>query len=131
MRLIALKPIRMKTSKGNVEIQEEETFSPVNIKPFIEAGVAVPLTPETFRQEFNILANHLKQQFTSKNMTRLQELVIQMDKAWEAVDYPAFKKTIDAMLQIEGIAGTVAPEDANYNKDNEDSKTVNLLSVKG
>lgn len=131
MQLIALKPIRVKTSKGNVEIRQGDTFSPVKSEMFIKKGVAVQVTSEHFRVEFLNLANHLKQQFTSKNMTRLQELVIQMDEAWEAVYYPAFKKTIDAMLQIEGIEVTVTPEDVGYRTDNEDSKSVNLLSVKG
>lgn len=107
MRLIAMKPIRMKTSKGTIDILQGETFNPVNAKPLIEAGVAIPITQEIFKGEFKKLAAHLKQQFMGENMARLQELAYKMDEAWDALDYPAFWKAIDAMMAIEGTPDTL------------------------
>ena len=108
MQLIALKPIRLKTSKGLVEIQSGNLFNPFDTRPFIEGGIATPVTQEFFKKTFERLSNHLRQRnYTQENFARLQVMASEMDAAWESMDYPTFEKVIAAMKQIHG---TLRPE---------------------
>lgn len=56
---------------------------------------------DMFKRAFNQLAEHLRQRdYTPENMERLKTLSLEMDDAWQTMDYPVFKMTIDRMMQI-------------------------------
>lgn len=59
---------------------------------------------ETFKREFNQLASHLRDRdYSPDNFTKLQTLSLEMDAAWNRLDFHEFKKVIDEMMQIPGL----------------------------
>jgi hypothetical protein len=62
-----------------------------------------PVTQETFSREFNQLASHLRNRdYSPNNFTKLQTLSLEMNAAWNRLDFHEFKKVIDEMMQIPG-----------------------------
>ena len=57
-----------------------------------------------FKDEFNRLAEHLRQRnYIPENFAKLQRLTLEMNRAWETLNYSTFKKTIAEMMAIPGI----------------------------
>src|SRR3990172_3743667 len=50
---------------------------------------------------FNRLADHLRQRnYIPENFAKLQRLTLEMNRAWETLNYSTFKKTIAEMMTI-------------------------------
>lgn len=56
-----------------------------------------------FKMEFNRLAEHLRQRdYSPQNMDKLTALSNKTDKAWQEMNYAAFKKGVTEMMTVPG-----------------------------
>lgn len=108
MRLVALKSIKLKTPGGYVELKVGDTFIPKDPEQVISAGIAEPITQRHFKALFDKVAAYLRQRnFTEGEMIVLKVLTESLDKAWNELNYPEFKKLA---VKISSFAGELKPE---------------------
>lgn len=104
MTLIAKRPLKLRTSTGIVDLKPGDPFRAKDPHPLIKEGIAEPISQEHFKTTFNKLAEHLRQRSYDKyNKKKLAQLAELMDKAWETLDYPTFRKVISEILKVPGI----------------------------
>ena len=103
--MIAIKTLKLKTHKGIIDLKPGDTFRTKDPELLIRAGVAEPITQEVFNKTFDCLAIHLHQRdYTPEDIGKLKAPALEMDDAWEAMDYPRFKEAIEKMVKkIPGI----------------------------
>lgn len=99
--LLSLKTFKLTTQTGFILCVPGSTFTPENSKIYIEKGLARPVNDSDFRHEFKKVSLYLQaNEFSETGMKKLQQLVFELDEAWEAHSLFEFRSIKNLILDV-------------------------------